>query len=61
MKKKLDFKIYGPLRGGIKTPLRRTDTRGKVKVNGKVITEMGVLVSDKDRIEVNGIPIKKKI
>lgn len=33
---------------------------GKVKVNGKVITEMGVLVSDKDRIEVNGIPIKKE-
>ncbi len=33
---------------------------GKVKVNGKVITEMGFLVSDKDKIEVNGIPIKKE-
>ena len=29
-------------------------TEGKVKVNGKTITELGVKVTDKDEIEVNG-------
>ena len=33
---------------------------GKVKVNGETITEMGVLVSEKDRVEVYGKPIKKE-
>lgn len=33
---------------------------GKVRVNGKVITEMGVLVSDKDKVEIDGKPIKKE-
>lgn len=37
---------------------------GKVKVNGKVITEMGVIVSPQDRVEVNGKKVsleKKKV
>ncbi|MBR3349485.1 MAG: rRNA pseudouridine synthase [Solobacterium sp.] len=33
---------------------------GKVKVNGKVVTEMGVKVSDRDEILVNGEPIRKE-
>ncbi len=33
---------------------------GKVKVNGKVITELGVKVTDSDQIEVNNIPIEKE-
>lgn len=33
---------------------------GKVKVNGKIITEMGVLVSEKDKVEVEGKPIRKE-
>jgi len=33
---------------------------GKVKVNGKVITEMGFLVSDQDIVEVEGKIIKKE-
>jgi len=33
---------------------------GKVKVNGKVITELGTKVAPKDKIEVNGIPIQKE-
>ena len=28
-------------------------TEGKVKVNGKVVTELGTKVTDKDQIEVN--------
>lgn len=33
---------------------------GRVKVNGEKITEMGLRVSDEDRIEVDGKPIKKE-
>lgn len=33
---------------------------GKVKVNGKVVTELGVKVSPRDRVEVNGIPLEKE-
>ncbi|MDO4415690.1 MAG: pseudouridine synthase [Erysipelotrichaceae bacterium] len=33
---------------------------GKVKVNGKVVTEMGVKVSDNDEIVVNGQPIRQE-
>lgn len=33
---------------------------GKVKVNGKVVKELGVKVSDSDDIEVNGIFVKKE-
>lgn len=36
-------------------------TAGEVKVNGVVITELGVKVSEKDRIEVNGQIIEKEI
>ncbi|WP_251555444.1 23S rRNA pseudouridine(2605) synthase RluB [Neobacillus muris] len=33
---------------------------GKVKVNGKVVTELGVKVSGSDRVEVNEIPLEKE-
>ncbi|MGC4376249.1 pseudouridine synthase [Fictibacillus sp. Mic-4] len=33
---------------------------GKVKVNGKVVKELGTKVSGKDRIEVNGIQIERE-
>lgn len=33
---------------------------GKVKVNGKVVTELGTKVSDNDDIEVDGVPIDKE-
>lgn len=33
---------------------------GKVKVNGKVVTELGVKVSSSDRVEVEGIPVEKE-
>ncbi|MFC4387699.1 pseudouridine synthase [Gracilibacillus marinus] len=33
---------------------------GKVKVNGKVVTELGVKVSNVDKIEVNNVPIEKE-
>jgi 23S rRNA pseudouridine2605 synthase len=33
---------------------------GKVKVNGKTITELGTKVMPTDRIEVNGIPVEKE-
>lgn len=33
---------------------------GKVKVNSKVVTTLGVKVSPKDVIEVNGIPLEKE-
>ncbi|HAJ70062.1 MAG: pseudouridine synthase [Alkalibacterium gilvum] len=33
---------------------------GRVQVNGKVVTEMGVNVSNKDSIKVNDIPITKE-
>lgn len=34
--------------------------QGKVKVNGKTVTELGTKVSDSDDIEVNGVPIDKE-
>lgn len=34
--------------------------QGKVKVNGKVVTQMGVQVSGNDTIEVNGVEIGKE-
>ena len=33
---------------------------GKVKVNGKVVTELGTKVSSSDKVEVNEIPIEKE-
>ncbi|WP_243386465.1 23S rRNA pseudouridine(2605) synthase RluB [Bacillus kexueae] len=33
---------------------------GKVKVNGTVIRELGVKVTEQDRIEVNGVPIERE-
>jgi 23S rRNA pseudouridine2605 synthase len=33
---------------------------GKVKVNGEVVTKLGTKVSDKDKIEVNGIPVERE-
>ena len=33
---------------------------GKVKVNGKVVKELGIKVSDNDDIEVNGVFVKKE-
>ncbi|MDR7236961.1 rRNA pseudouridine synthase [Bacillus sp. MM2020_1] len=33
---------------------------GRVKVNGKVVTELGLKVSSSDRVEVNGIQIEKE-
>ena len=35
--------------------------QGKVKVNGKVVTELGTKVSDKDRIEVNNQILTKEV
>lgn len=34
---------------------------GKVKVNGKVVTELGIKVSPSDRVEVNEIQIEKEV
>lgn len=34
--------------------------QGKVKVNGKIIKELGVKVSSTDRVEVEGIPLEKE-
>lgn len=34
--------------------------KGHVKVNGKLITEMGVKVDNHDRIEVDGVPTKEE-
>lgn len=33
---------------------------GKVKVNGKVVKELGIKVSSSDRVEVEGIPLEKE-
>jgi 23S rRNA pseudouridine2605 synthase len=33
---------------------------GKVKVNGKIVTELGTKVSSSDRVEVNGIPLERE-
>lgn len=35
-------------------------SQGVVKVNGKIVTEMGVKVTKKDLIEVNGIPLTRE-
>jgi len=35
-------------------------TAGKVKVNGKIVKELGTKVSSKDKIEVEGVPIHKE-
>ena len=35
-------------------------TEGKVKVNGKVTTELGTKVKPTDRIEVEGVPLEKE-
>ena len=34
--------------------------KGHVKVNGKLITEMGVKVDNHDRIEVDGVPMEEE-
>jgi 23S rRNA pseudouridine2605 synthase len=34
---------------------------GKVKVNGKVVTQLGVKVTSSDRVEVNGIQIESEV
>ncbi|PHA03648.1 pseudouridine synthase [Bacillus pseudomycoides] len=34
--------------------------QGKVKVNGKVVTELGTKVSTQDKVEVNNIPLEKE-
>ena len=34
--------------------------QGKVKVNGKIVKELGIKVSDNDDIEVNGVFVKKE-
>ena len=36
-------------------------TSGKVKVNGKIVTELGTKVSEKDRIEVNNQILEKEV
>lgn len=36
-------------------------TAGKVKVNGKIVTELGTKVSEKDRVEVNNTLLEKEI
>ncbi|WP_077213848.1 23S rRNA pseudouridine(2605) synthase RluB [Bacillus dakarensis] len=33
---------------------------GQVKVNGKVVKELGIKVSSSDRVEVNGIPVERE-
>lgn len=33
---------------------------GKVKINGKIVTELGTKVSRSDQIEVNGIPVEQE-
>lgn len=35
-------------------------TEGRVKVDGQVVTELGFQVTDKERIEVDGVPIYKE-
>ncbi len=45
------------------TSRRKAETlieEGKVKVNGKVVSQMGTKVSSTDKIEVNGIPLEKE-
>ncbi len=33
---------------------------GKVKVNGKVVKELGIKVSSSDQVEVEGVPVEKE-
>ena len=33
---------------------------GKVKVNGKVVKELGIKVSSSDKVEVEGVPVEKE-
>jgi 23S rRNA pseudouridine2605 synthase len=33
---------------------------GKVKVNGKVVKELGIKVTDQDRVEVEGVPLERE-
>jgi 23S rRNA pseudouridine2605 synthase len=33
---------------------------GKVRVNGKVVTELGTKVSESDKVEVNGLPLERE-
>ncbi len=35
-------------------------TEGRVRVNGQVIKELGVQVSSKDVVEVDGVPIEQE-
>lgn len=35
-------------------------TEGRVAVNGKVVTELGTKVDEKDKVEVNGVPIERE-
>ena len=39
---------------------RRVDSRRKVKVNGKVVKELGVKVGPNDKVEVNEVPLEKE-
>lgn len=34
--------------------------QGKVKVNGKIVTELGTKVTPQDKVEVNHIPLEKE-
>lgn len=36
-------------------------TAGQVTVNGKRVTELGTKVEPNDKIEVNGVPIERKL
>lgn len=33
---------------------------GKVKVNGKIVKELGIKVTDQDRVEVEGVPLERE-
>ncbi len=34
--------------------------QGKVKVNGKIVKELGTKVTPQDKVEVNNIPLEKR-
>ena len=34
--------------------------QGKVKVNGKIVKELGTKVTPQDKVEVNNIPLEKE-
>lgn len=34
---------------------------GKVRVNGQTVTELGTKVTSDDEVEVNGVPLEKRI